>query len=202
MPYEPKSLDLTKVEWGKLTLRLEPLPVAAALKDILAISRALAYKKSQELQIEIDPGLPPLWADPVRFKQICYNLLSNAVKFTPKGGRITLAARLVDRWYLEAAAPSIPSDPSEGPFLELRVRDSGIGIRAEDLPRLFQVFVQLDASATERQEGTGLGLALTKRLVELHGGRVWAASEGEGSGSTFTVLLPLGGPSPGQPVEG
>jgi signal transduction histidine kinase len=192
-------LDLTKVEAGKLTIRPEPLPVAAVLKDIMAMLRALAYKKGQELHIEIAPGLPPLWADPVRFKQICYNLLTNAVKFTPTGGRITLAARLADRWNDETTAPSIPG---EGPYLELSVRDTGIGIRAENVPRLFHVFVQLDASATERQEGTGLGLALTKRLVELHGGRIWAESAGEGRGSTFTVLLPLGGPPTGQPADG
>ena len=173
--------------------------MAAALKDILAISRALAYKKAQELQVEIAPALPPLWADPVRFKQICYNLFSNAVKFTPKGGRIALAARLVEPKKLDATAPSVPS---EGPFLELSVRDTGIGIRGEDLPRLFQVFVRLDASAGERQEGTGLGLALTKRLVELHGGRIWAESAGEGRGCTFTVLLPLGGGQPGQRAGG
>ena len=173
-------LDLTRVEAGKLTLRPKPLPVADSLMDILAIPRALAYKKSQELQVDIAPDLPLLRADPVRFKQICFNLLSNAVKFTPKGGRITLSARLVDQ------------GNAAGPFLEVSVRDTGIGIRAEDLPRLFQVFVQLDA-AVERQEGTGLGLALTKRLVELHDGRIWAESSGEGRGSTFTVLLPLGG---------
>jgi signal transduction histidine kinase len=100
----------------------------------------------------------------------------------------------LDRPSTERPAPPISS---QGPFLELSVRDSGIGIRAEDLPRLFQAFVQLDDSATERQEGTGLGLALAKRLVELHGGRIWAESAGEGQGSTFTVLLPLGG----EPLE-
>jgi signal transduction histidine kinase len=187
-------LDLTKVEWGKLTLRLEPLQVTTVLKDILAISRALACKKGQELHIDVPVFLPPLWADPVRFRQICYNLLSNAVKFTPRGGRISLTARALDRPSTERPAPPISS---QGPFLELSVRDSGIGIRAEDLPRLFQAFVQLDDSATERQEGTGLGLALAKRLVELHGGRIWAESAGEGQGSTFTVLLPLGG----EPLE-
>ena len=174
-------LDLTRVEAGKLTLRPKPLPVADLLMDILAIPRALAYKKGQDLHVDIAPDLPPLWADPVRFKQICFNLLSNAVKFTPQGGRISLGARVVAQ------------GEAGGPCLEIRVQDTGIGIRAEDLPRLFQVFTQLDAAASERQEGTGLGLALTKRLVELHGGRIWAESAGEGRGSTFTAHLPLGG---------
>ena len=76
----------------------------------------------------------------------------------------------------------------------IEVTDTGIGIKSEDLPRLFQEFVQLEATATKRHEGTGLGLALTKRLVEMHGGRIYAESEGEGRGSTFTALLPFGGP--------
>jgi signal transduction histidine kinase len=186
-------LDLTRVEWGKLTLRLEPLEVANALKDVLAICRALACKKAQKLQIDIARDLPRLCADPVRFKQICCNLLSNAVKFTARGGRITLTVRHADRWNFESNDSSVSY---EGPYLELSVRDAGIGIRAEDLPRLFHAFVQLGPSAVERQEGTGLGLALTKRLVELHGGHICAQSAGEGHGSTFTVLLPLGGAPP------
>lgn len=183
-------LVLTKVEWGKLTLRLKPLQVADILKDTVAIVRAPASKKGQELHIDVPVFLPPLRADPVRLRQICYNLLSNAVKFTPRGGQISLTVRVVDQPSIE---PPTPPVPAEGPFLELRVRDTGIGIRAEDLPRLFHEFVQLGDAATEREEGTGLGLALTKRLVELHGGRIWAESAGEGQGSTFTVLLPLGG---------
>jgi signal transduction histidine kinase len=100
------------------------------------------------------------------------------VKFTPEQGRITLVARRA------RAAPDL---------LELRVTDTGVGIRAEDLPRLFQEFVQLETTRDQRQEGSGLGLALTKRLVELHGGRISAESNGGGKGSTFTVLLPFGG---------
>jgi len=119
-----------------------------------------------------------LTADPVRFKQILYNLLSNAVKFTPAGGQVTLAAH-----------------PAEDAFVEIAVTDTGIGIKAEDLPRLFQEFVQLEAAATKRHEGTGLGLALTKRLVELHGGKIWAESKGEGKGTTFRVRVPLDPPA-------
>jgi len=181
-------LVLTKVEWGKLTLRLKPLKVADFLKDTVAIVRAPAFQKGQELHVDIPVFLPPLWADPVRLRQICYNLLSNAVKFTPSGGRISLTVRVVNQPSMESGAPPIPS---EGPFLELSVKDTGIGVRVEDLPRLFHEFVQLGEAGAER-EGTGLGLALTKRLVELHGGRIWAESAGEGRGSTFRVLLPFG----------
>ncbi|MBI4572808.1 MAG: hybrid sensor histidine kinase/response regulator, partial [candidate division NC10 bacterium] len=158
--------------------------------------------------VRIDPALPPLQADPVRFKQICFNLLSNAIKFTPERGTITLTARRVPgiaecgmRNAELPATGSVPQSAIRNPqseiaeWLEIRISDTGIGIRADDLPRLFREFTQLEAAATKRHEGTGLGLALTKRLVELHGGRIWAESAGEGQGSTFTVVLPFAGPS-------
>lgn len=173
-------LDLAKVEAGKIELRLEALPVSATLEDILAIARGQANKKAQSLRMEIAPDLPLLWADPVRFKQICFNLLSNAVKFTPEHGTVTLTA---------GRAPTNPA------LLEIRVTDTGAGIRAGDLPRLFTEFTQLDTTHDQHREGTGLGLALTKQLVELHGGRIWAESEGEGRGSAFTFILPLAGPT-------
>jgi PAS domain S-box-containing protein len=181
-------LDLAKVEAGRIELRLEPLPVPATLEDILAIAQALANEKSQILQTEIAPDLPPLSADPVRFKQICFNLLSNAVKFTPPKGEIRLEAR-------RAATDST--------LLEIRVTDTGAGIRPEDMPRLFTEFTQLDTTRAQHREGTGLGLALTKQLVELHGGRIWAASDGEGMGSSFTAVLPFRGPlAPGETSAG
>jgi PAS domain S-box-containing protein len=196
-------LDLSKVEAGKLTLQPQALSVAITLEDVLVPARDLASKKSQRLASDIEADLPPLQADPVRFKQICSNLLSNALKFTPKGGTITLLARKVDWSTGQVVNLSPPVDhlttrpiDRPGEWLEITVRDTGIGIKPEDLPRLFQDFVQLESVETKRHEGTGLGLALTKRLVKLHGGRIWAASDGEGRGSTFTVLLPF--PPPGK----
>jgi signal transduction histidine kinase len=199
-------LDISKVEAGKFVLQPEPLPVAQTLEDILVIARGLANKKAQEIQVEIAPDVSSLTADPVRFKQILFNLLSNAVKFTPEKGRITVAAKQVggdmstgagEHGSKGAGEPSpLPPGPSAPlPFLEIRVTDTGIGIRPEDLPRLFQEFVQLETTQAQRHEGSGLGLALTRRLVELHGGRIWAASDGEGRGSTFTFVLPFAGPS-------
>ncbi len=203
-------LDLSKVEAGKLTLKPRALSVAITLGDVLVLTRALAAKKSQRLLIDIEANLPSLQADPVRFKQICFNLMSNAIKFTPTGGSITLTARQVDpetvsrgrgetenRGTAASVAPvrRLTDSPIHGDrkVLEITVRDTGIGIRTEDLPRLFQDFVQLESVETKRHEGTGLGLALTKRLVDLHGGRIWVESEGEGQGSTFTVILPFAG---------
>jgi signal transduction histidine kinase len=194
-------LDLSRVEAGKLLLQPEALAVAAALEEILVIARGLGQKKGQTVEAQIEADLPPLRADPVRFKQICFNLLSNAVKFTPDGGTVRVTARRVN-WSSGQSVDSSgpidkltyrPIDP-DGDLLEIAVSDTGIGIRPEDLPRLFQEFVQLETTRAQHREGTGLGLALTSRLVESHGGRIWAASEGEGRGSTFTVVLPLAGP--------
>ncbi|MGD0267123.1 MAG: GAF domain-containing protein [Candidatus Methylomirabilota bacterium] len=215
-------LDLSKVEAGKFDLKLEPLLVAQTLEDILVIARGLANKKAQEVQADIAPDLPPLNADPVRFKQILFNLLSNAVKFTPEHGTITLRAyqkaegreqKAASRKQkaegsgqtsgelppLPTAECPLPTADCRLPSLVIEVTDTGVGIKAEDLPRLFQEFVQLETTQAQKHEGTGLGLALTKRLVELHGGRVWAESEGEGRGSRFTVLLLFSGP--GAPAE-
>jgi signal transduction histidine kinase/DNA-binding response OmpR family regulator len=196
-------LDLSKVEAGKIVLNLQSLSVATTLEDLLVIARGLANQKGQTLQVEVAPGLPALTADPIRFKQIFFNLASNAVKFTPDGGRITVRACTVpageqrSRGAGEPGAPQPPSPSAPLQFLELAVADTGVGIRPEDLPRLFKEFTQLETTAAQAHEGTGLGLALTKRLVELHGGTITAASDGEGQGSTFTVRLPFGGPTGG-----
>jgi signal transduction histidine kinase len=196
-------LDLSRVEAGKIRLEPVPIPVAQTLEDLLVIARGLGIKKGQRIDTRIPPDLPPLVADPVRFKQILFNLLSNAVKFTPDGGRITVTTgRICDfRLPISDLADQNPEPQSQianqesqmGDFVEIAVADTGVGIRPEDLPRLFQEFVQLETTAAQAHEGTGLGLALTKRLVELHGGTITAASDGEGLGSTFTVRLPLEG---------
>jgi signal transduction histidine kinase/DNA-binding response OmpR family regulator len=194
-------LDLRKIEAGMMDLRPEALPVAQTVEEILTVHRELANKKAQDFRADIPPNLPPLTADPIRFKQILVNLLGNAMKFTPEQGRIVLTARQVPACAegSETDGGAERAEDSEpGPWLEIRVADTGAGIKAADLPRLFQPFVQLGTVAAGRHEGSGLGLAITKRLVELHGGRILAQSEGEGCGSTFTVLLPLGGP--GAPV--
>lgn len=169
-------LDLSKVEAGRLELHLEPFGLPEMLRAALADIRPQADAKDVQLHLELADALPRLTADPVRFKQILYNLLSNAVKFTLAGGRVTVAAR------------------SHGEGVELRVADTGIGIAAEDLPKLFRVFTQLEAPSAKRHQGTGLGLALTKKFVELHGGTIEVSSDGPGQGTTFIIRLPMAPP--------
>jgi len=183
-------LDLSKVEAGKIECRPETCECREAIQAAVTEVRSQADMKQLDLQLYLDDAPSTLTVDPVRFKQILLNLLSNAVKFTPEGGRITVTARLALSARTQEAAPQ-PLTPPGGDFVEIAVQDTGIGITPDDLPKLFQEFVRLDAARSRHIPGTGLGLLLTKKLVELHGGEIVAASEGEGRGSSFTVRLPI-----------
>ncbi|PTL35345.1 hypothetical protein CLG94_10240 [Candidatus Methylomirabilis limnetica] len=171
---------------ASLKLPREEGVVTAALEQF----RVQADAKGVALALRLEQAPDSLVADPLRFKQILHNLLGNAVKFTPAGGSITVTAKIVSRSQPETLDPQ-PYTLDPGDFVEITVSDTGIGIKAEDLGRLFQEFTRLDSSFAKPQQGTGLGLAMAKRLVDLHGGSVTATSPGEGQGSTFTVTLPL-----------
>jgi signal transduction histidine kinase len=166
-------LDLSKIAAGRMQLRLEPLVLGGVLREAADTVRAQLDARHHELVLEPPDEPVTVTADHGRLRQILLNLLSNAIKFTTDGGRITLSGRL------EAGGRSV----------RLAVRDTGIGIAPDDQAKLFQEFVQLDASPSRRYEGTGLGLALSKRLVELHGGTIGVESE-LGKGSTFWFTLP------------
>lgn len=172
-------LDLSKIEAGKLELRKEVFPLAATIDGIITIVKVLAIKKNITLNYEIDPVLTNVEADPKHFKQILYNLLSNAVKFTPAGGQVALCAK-----------PQQGSESAYRDFLQISVSDTGIGIAPEDYDKVFAEFQQVDDSYSRKQEGTGLGLALSKKLVELHEGELSFSSE-KGKGSTFFFSIPL-----------
>jgi signal transduction histidine kinase len=197
-------LDLGKIEAGQMMLQCEMVDVAPLMDGAVMLVGELARRKDLVVYTEISPELPSVWVDPVRLKQILFNLLSNAVKFTPESGTVRLTAqRICDFQFPICDFPNQDSDSQSqianqksqlSDFLEIAVTDTGIGIRADDLPRLFQPFTQLEDPIRKRHEGTGLGLAITRRLVELHGGTITASSSGEGQGSTFTVRLPFGGP--------
>ena len=147
-------------------------------------------KNRIRLLSDID-GIPEaIQADERKLKQILYNLLANAVKFTPDGGSVTLSARYLSfrdgQWFTPYGQPvGLPLDGDDRVMkgkglIDISVQDTGIGIRGEDLQRIFNPFEQVDNSASRKYQGTGLGLSLTRRLVELHGGRIWAESKGEG----------------------
>lgn len=163
-----------------------------------------AIKKDVSLSLEIDRPMPAVAADPIRLRQVVDNLLSNAIKFTKPGGAVRVSARVVrsPKSEVQGQAQETGKDvgarqtSDDSDWVEIAVHDTGIGIRTEDLPKLFTPFTQLDQSLARRHEGTGLGLALSKRLVDLHRGRIWAESPGDGKGSIFRVLLPMGDGSP------
>ena len=189
-------LDLSKVEAGKMELHPEAVSLADTVEGVLGTVKPLAMKKQVRVSSTLDPGLPPVWADPPRLKQILYNLLSNAIKFTPAGGRVTVTACRVDSSTGQPTVSSRPIDQLTIPlidrkpeWLEVSVADTGIGIPEKDLDRIFEEFEQVADPTRPRQEGTGLGLALVKKLVRMHGGTVRVAST-PGKGSTFTFTIP------------
>lgn len=174
-------LDLSKIEAGKLVLQPESFLLTEALEAAVCNVRPQAERKYQRIEVTVEDGISSINADPTRFKQILYNLLSNAIKFTEPGGRIQVTARIAPRTGFRSSSQ----------LIEIAVTDTGIGLKAEDLERLFQRFTQIEAPIVKQYHGAGLGLALTKSLVELHGGSIAAHSEGEGCGSTFTIRLPF-----------
>jgi PAS domain S-box-containing protein len=192
-------LDLAKIEAGKMRLDLAHIEVRSIIEGIGGVMQLQAEAKRQSILTQVDPDVGICVADGQRFNQILLNLLSNAIKFTPDAGRITVTARRGSRVEGLGSSGGSPPDPKPytlypGDFIEIAVADTGIGISPDDLQRLFQEFEQLEPSYTKRHQGSGLGLALCQRLVELHGGKIWASSEGEGRGSTFTFTIPAVGP--------
>jgi signal transduction histidine kinase len=164
-------LDLSKVEAGRMELELTSFDLPSALDNALTLVRERASRHGVNLELRADPGIGEIIADERKVKQVLLNLLSNAVKFTPEGGRVAISVTKVDG------------------SVEIAVSDTGIGIAAEDQEAIFEEFRQVGSDYARKREGTGLGLALARRFVELHGGHIWVKSE-VGTGSTFTFSLP------------
>jgi signal transduction histidine kinase len=164
-------LDLSKIEAGRMELEPSEFDLPGAIDTTLLLMRERAGRKGIEVSRTIDAQLGILRADERKVKQVLLNLLSNAVKFTPEGGRIDVTARAHDG------------------VVEIAVADTGVGIAPEDQAAVFEEFRQV-GSAAKKVEGTGLGLALSRKFVELHGGRLWVTSE-RGAGSTFSFTIPL-----------
>jgi PAS domain S-box-containing protein len=192
-------LDLSKVEAGMMTLELESANLTDLLSSSLSIVKETAVGQRVRLQLEMDDDLGVFELDVRKTKQIMYNLLSNAVKFSGHDGVVTLSAQRVRRSAVGVIAGGWPgqsftlADSEFNEFVELRIRDAGIGISVDNMTKLFRAFSQIDSSLARRFEGTGLGLAMVKQLAELHGGAVAVASS-EGDGSIFAVWLPIRSP--------
>jgi signal transduction histidine kinase len=165
-------LDLSKIEAGRMELEVSEFHLPTALQNAMTLVRERAQTHGIALKSRVDPKLAEIRADERKFKQILLNLLSNAVKFTPDGGRVEVDAR------------------RNGTTVEVSVKDNGVGIAKADQEAVFEEFRQVGRDYTTKQEGTGLGLTLTRRFVELHGGKIWLKSA-PGKGSTFTFSLPL-----------
>jgi signal transduction histidine kinase len=165
-------LDLSKVEAGRMELELGQFSLVEALESGMTMVRERANQHGIELSVETDPGVQTIEADERKVKQVIFNLLANSVKFTPDGGHVYVNAHRDDSW------------------IEVAVRDTGVGIAPDDQARIFEAFQQADRSVAQPQEGTGLGLTLSRQYVELHGGRLWVESE-PGKGSVFRFTLPV-----------
>jgi signal transduction histidine kinase len=165
-------LDLSKIEAGRMELQLVPFHLPASIEDTMTLLRERATRQGIALDLDADEHLGQIVADERKIKQVLLNLLSNAVKFTPAGGRVGVRAAMTDG------------------MVEIAVRDTGIGIAPQDQEAIFEEFRQVGADEARKREGTGLGLALARRFVELHGGKIWVESA-VGRGSIFTFTLPV-----------
>ncbi|MBA3029037.1 MAG: HAMP domain-containing protein [Desulfobacteraceae bacterium] len=180
-------LDLAKVESGKLELHISNIHLPMMLEGSLNMVREASLKNSIQLLLDIENIPTNVMADERKLKQIIFNLLSNAVKFTPKGGTVTLSAGILNG---KSSHETMVLNEQTPQVMKISVSDTGIGIEEEDLDRIFNAFEQVENSRSRKYQGTGLGLSLTKRLVELHGGKIWAESRGMNLGTIISFTLP------------
>lgn len=166
-------LDLAKIESGKIELSVAPFSIAEVVEGVMKTLKPIADKKQVQISLNLSPEINTVILDKNKFRQILFNLISNGLKFNKPNGAVT-----------------VEIIPHESQRFILNVQDSGIGISRENLKKIFIPFVQLDAGPSRQHEGTGLGLSLTKNLIELHGGEITVLSE-PGEGSTFSVVLPI-----------
>jgi signal transduction histidine kinase len=201
-------LDISKIIRGKLRLCMQPVNAIELIKIVLETVRPQAEAKAIQLETLLDENAQMVCGDPERLQQIVWNLLSNAIKFTPNEGKVEIrlsvegsmpeVSERLDSTLSESLLPGDSSSSSldplasnPGPFACIQVIDNGIGIAPDFLPYVFDRFRQADSSSTRSYGGLGLGLTIVSHLVELHGGKIDACSEGEGKGATFTVKIPL-----------
>jgi len=176
-------LDFSKIAAGKMELHKEMLDFREIVVGVMSTTLALVGDKDIELIEEVEEDLPTVYADRVRIRQVILNLMSNAVKFTEEGSITLRVRRITEEVRLDGQRRTMP-------FILCSVTDTGMGVAEKDIPIVFEEFRQLDGSTARQAEGTGLGLPISKRLVEMHGGRLWADSK-VGVGSTFSFTLPV-----------
>jgi signal transduction histidine kinase len=193
-------LDISKVESSKMRMELTDVYLQTLLDDSLVMFKEKALKHRIQLTTDVNECPEVIRADELRLTQIIYNLLSNALKFTPDGGAVILSARQLtrinDQWFAKNGQLAFLPIPmgheriSLECIVDIKVTDTGIGVKKEDLERIFNPFEQGDGSISRRYQGTGLGLSLAKRFVELHGGYICVESKGENKGSSFHCVIP------------
>jgi len=183
-------LDLSKVEAGKMELTPSDVNIIEIMEQSLVLIKEKALRHGIRLNLNVPEALQNtvVFADDRKIKQVIFNLLSNAAKFTPEGGEISLAIRKVKSTDLKLPGSK---KPPTGDMLEISITDTGIGLSKKNLELVFDEFEQVDSSLSREHQGTGLGLALSRRMIELHGGLLWAESKGEGKGSRFVFIFPL-----------
>lgn len=169
-------LDLSKIEAGRIQWKTAPVQMREAIEAAIMATEALAANTNLTMHTEFEPDLPPVWSDKDRCIQVVTNLISNAIKFTPASGTITVEASCL-----------------EGKEVKITVQDTGIGIPSEELPKVFERFYQVRSPQKADVKGAGIGLTITKEIVELHGGKIWVESE-SGKGTKFIFTLPLKAP--------
>jgi len=167
-------LDFSRIATGQFSTKLENVDLRNALQQSIEAIRPLAESRGIQLTTEINVEGTIVPGDPNRLQQVFSNVLSNAIKFTNENGRVTVTLEVMDQ------------------CARVQIKDTGIGIQPEFLPRMFEPFVQADTSSTRSYPGLGLGLAIVRHIVNLHGGDIRAESSGPGQGTTFTITLPLG----------
>jgi PAS domain S-box-containing protein len=192
-------LDVSRIITGKLRLDVRPIELVPVIEAAIDAVRSAAEAKGIRIEYQLDALVGIVLADPDRLQQVAWNLLSNAIKFTPQGGKVEVQLEIVDRlagWQVDGSNQPANLQPSThaqpfNPCVQLRVSDTGKGISPDFLPYVFERFSQADSTTTRAYGGLGLGLAIVRHLVDMHGGTVRAESSGEGQGATFIVNLPL-----------
>ena len=183
-------LDLSRIQTGKLDFKYKLVDITSSLELLQKTFMQVACEKNIEINLDIKPDLPEIYADIRRVEQIFSNLVSNALKFTPDGGKISVCACVVDSSEIDANKLVMPKINLSGKYVKISVQDNGIGIKENDIPKIFDKFSQIESSLNRNKGGVGLGLTITKQLIDSHLGAIWVESE-EKKGACFNVIFPF-----------